>query len=193
MEYNADRAKIGVGLTAHDSSQTLSEQGFVIPTEPEYMMDVVLALQRGVEGLQWFTYGQIDSYSYGVQFFSDSWNALGRVIRRVSQVTPILIGRENEMNVVSIEEELDASYAKRGNKTVLFLAHHDYKWNGKKTEWVLRNYTLSLEVPDIVSVSIIEPSGPKPLDFSLVGTTLSFNVSVNGGVFLLLVTSGLMG
>jgi hypothetical protein len=125
MAYNAGRAKAGVVLTAQESSQSPSEQGFDIPAEPEYMMDAVLALQRGVEGLQWFTYGQINSQSYGVRFFPDSWDALGRVIRRISQVTPILMGRENEMNVFSIGEKLDVSYAKRGNQTVLFLANHN--------------------------------------------------------------------
>jgi len=192
IEYNADRAKMGVVLTAQDSSQSLGEQGYDIPTEPEYMMDAVLALQRGVEGLNWFTYGQLDSKIYGVRVFSDSWNVLGRVIRRISQVAPILVGRENEMTVFPIDENLDASYAKRGNQTVLFLANHDYYWNSTETEWTLRNHMITLEVPDVVSISIIEPSGPKYIDFMLVGSALSFNVTVNGGVFILLVTPSLI-
>ena len=192
LQYNAGRAKVCAVLTAQDFSQSQGESGFDIPTEPEYMMDVVLALQRGVEGLHWFAFGQIESLNFGAHAFPASWDALGRVIRRISQVALILVGRENEMDVFPLAEKLEASCAKRGNQTVLFLANHDYYWNGTETEWVLHNHTITLEASNVVSVSLIEPSGSKPLDFQLLGSTLSFNVTVNGGVLILIETPDLV-
>lgn len=188
IQYNAGRAKIWTVLTAQDFSKSQGERGFDIPTEPEYMMDAVQALQRGVEGLLWFAFGQIEQMDFGAYEFPTSWVALGRVLRRISQVTPVLIGRENEMHIFPIAEKIEATYAKRGNQTVLFLANHDYYWNGTETEWVLHNYTVTLQAPGVVSVSLIEPSGPKPLDFQLLGSTISFNVTINGGIMILIET-----
>ncbi len=70
----------------------------------------------------------------------------------------------------------------------MFLANHNYNWNGTETEWDIHNITVTLQAPGVVSVSLIEPSGPKPLDFQLVGSTLSFNVAVNGGIMILIET-----
>ena len=192
LQYNAGRAKVWAVLTAQDFSQSQGERGFDIPTEAEYMMDAVLALQRGVEGLLWFAFGKIEALDFGAYAYPASWGALGRVVRRISQVAPVLVGRENEMHVFPIAEKIEASYAKRGNQTILFLANHDYFWNGKETEWVLRNITVTLEAPDVVSVSIIEPSGLKSLDYQLVGSTLSFNVTINGGMIILIETPNLI-
>ncbi len=188
IQYNAGRAKIWTVLTAQDFSNSQGERGFDIPTEPEYMLDAVLALQQGVEGLLWFAFGQIELMDFGAYGFPTSWDALGRVLRRISQVAPVLIGRENEMHIFPITEKIEAAYAKRGNQTVLFLANHNYNWNGTETEWDIHNITVTLQAPGVVSVSLIEPSGPKPLDFQLVGSTLSFNVAVNGGIMILIET-----
>ncbi len=188
IKHNAGRAKIWTVLTAQDSSKSQGERGFDIPTEPEYMIDTVLALQRGIEGLLWFTFGQIEQMDFGSYVFPTSWDALSRVLRRISQVAPVLIGRENEMHIFPIAEKIEAAYAKRGNQTVLFLTNHDYYWNGTETEWVFRNITVTLQAPGVVSVSLIEPSGLKPLDFKRVGAILSFNVTVNGGIIILIET-----
>ncbi|MFQ6125146.1 MAG: hypothetical protein ACE5R6_11165 [Candidatus Heimdallarchaeota archaeon] len=186
LQYNAGRAKVWAVLTAQDFSQSQKGYSFDIPSEPEYMMDSVLALQRGVEGLLWFAFGQIEQMGFGAYKFPTSWDALGRVLRRISQVAPVLMGRENDIHIFPIDEKIEAAYAKRGNQTVLFLANHDYYWNGTDTEWVLGNITLTLQAPGVVSVSLIEPSGSKPLDFQLMGSTLTFNITINGGIIILI-------
>ncbi len=192
IRFNAGRAKIWTALSAQSSNLDLNAINSSIPTEPEYMMDTMLVLQRGVEGLHWFSYGFKNNSNYGVFSFPDSWVALSRVIHRISQVTPILVGRENEMVVIPLTETVDASYAKRGNKIVMFLTNNDYHWNGIETEWGHKNITITLDISNIESLSIIEPSGLIPLDYRFIGSTLSFNISINGGIILLLESTGLI-
>ncbi len=192
IRFNAGRAKIWTALSAKSSNLDLNAIKSSIPTEPEYMMDSMLVLQRGVEGLHWFSYGFKNNSKYGVFSFPDSWVALSRVIRRISQVTPILVGRENEMVVLPLTGTVDASYAKRGNQIVMFLTNNDYHWNGIETEWGHNNITITLDISNIESLSIIEPSGQIPLDYMFVGSTLSFNISINGGIILLLESTGLI-
>jgi len=189
LKYNAGRAKVWAVLTAQDFSQSLGESGFDIPTEAEYMMDAVLALQLGVGGLLWFAFSEITPVDFGAHAFPASWAALGRVVRRISQVVQILVGRENEMQPVPICEKLEAAYAKRGSQTVLLLANHDYYWNGTETSWRLHPITITIEAQDVVAVSRIEPFGPVPLDFKVTRSFISFNVTVEGGMILLIESS----
>lgn len=184
--YNAGRAQVWTVLTAQDSSQSDGEKGFDIPMEPEYMIDAMLALQRGVEGLLWFAYGEITDDSFGASRVPASWDALGRVVRRISQVVPIIVDRENEMQPVILEENLEIAYAKRGTQTVVFLANHNYYWNGSETVWHQKSIPLTLKAPGVYAVSQIEPHGPVPLEYRENGEFISFNISINGGMILLI-------
>jgi len=185
-EYNAEQAQVWTVLTAQDFDQSQQPEGIDIPTEPEYMIDAILALQRGVQGLLWFAYGQITPTISGVHLFPDSWNALGRVVQRISQIAPILVGRENEISPIQLSENLDAAFAKKGQQIALLLANHDYFWNGTETEWRLNNETIMFKAENVISVSCVEPEGRIPLNFEINGEYIVFNVSVAGGMILLI-------
>ncbi len=191
-KYNMGRAQVWTVLTAQDFTNSYGAWGFDIPTEAEYMMDAVLALQRDVEGLLWFAFNQITTVDLGVFTYPNSWTALGNVVHRISQIIPIIMGREDTIQPISLIEKIEASSIKRGNQTVLLLANHDYFWNGSETEWRLKNLTINLNAPDVKSISRIEPDGPVPLDFVTMDSLVSFNITIDGGMIILIESSELI-
>ncbi len=189
QQFNAGRAKVWVVLTGQRFPQSQDPGNNDFPTEAEYMIDSMLALQRGAEGLLWFAYEQFQSGNFMETVVPNSWTALGRVVRRISQITHIIIDRENEMKPVRLSATLEAAYAKRGQQIALFLANHDYFWNGTDTEWRLRNETIMFEAPNVISVSRVEPNGPVPLSFKVSGDSILLDISVEGGIILLIESS----
>lgn len=161
--YNQNQSTRWVVLTAQGRNDSYYE----IPTENEFRMDIVSAMQFGVKGMHWFTYGEYDSPYFGVNTDPEAWNIIGELINEIKPVTKLLL---TQVHRSKIYEQGNLSYSVITNSThkLVALTNQNYYWNGTETMWNSTSEDITLPDGEIVSITLEDSAALIILEISIV-------------------------
>ncbi len=139
IEFNQNKSKIWVVLKAEER-----ENVYVMPNENEFRMDVVSALQMGVVGIHWFTFGDYDAPYYGVSLNENAWNIIGKTLDEIKPISKLML---TKTSISPISRQGNLSYSVIHNSTHILVAitNQNYYWNGSASVWNPETENLIIE------------------------------------------------
>ncbi|MFX1511330.1 MAG: hypothetical protein ACFFCQ_01970 [Promethearchaeota archaeon] len=183
-EYNMNRAIMWTVLQAH----TFNHSPQYYPTADQFLTDAVLALQRNVTGLLWFTFGDYNISEipmYGPADSPVSWEAFGNLIYRIRHIMEYL-NSSTENSPIFQQDLVSYAYRTSSNGIALFIANHNYTVNGAETFWHPTNVSISIPRNDINHAFVVRPWGLESLPHSHLEDGIRIEVDILNGAILLL-------
>lgn len=148
-EYNQNQSTRWVVLTAHGRDDGYYD----IPTENEFRMDIVSAIQYGIKGIHWFTYGDYDSPYFGVNTDPDAWNTIGELLQEIKPLTKLL-STQNYRSKIMIQGNLTYSVISNSTHKLVAITNQNYYWNGSETIWNSTSGEIIVPDDEIIDLTI---------------------------------------
>ena len=118
-------------------------------------MDIVSAIQYGVKGIHWFTYGEYDSPYFGVNTDHDAWITIGNLLQEIKPLTKLLLTQDYRSEIMN-QGNLTYSVITNATHKLIAVTNQNYYWNGSETIWSPSIEELELPDGERIDITIEE-------------------------------------